>query len=313
MRGVRTARTLVIALLPLVFFIHEADTATTQGEAIFARAVQAAQKDAYPNYARYDVTVRFVNGTRRHVDTWETTEDLEHGTIIADIFTQEERRRPTTAEGANVVFTIGIQPVGPRAIGASPGSASTTMGFQSAPVNPERTGDPVGPVAFAVDQNFGLTPPRSYLVTHDVDAFVAGGSGFALIGHTGTERERYRVALLDDDGVTDHLALTPLRDPYHNRLRELWVDASTADVREAIVQGVGDHAPFDRIRWDVTFALKDGGTYVAAERALEPIDYGRGVLLSDARITFDQLTLSATSPFSTTFGISTRVQTLHDP
>jgi hypothetical protein len=297
----------------LACFIHEADTPTAQGDAIFARAEQAAEHGTYARYATYAVIVRFANGTHHIVDTWKTTEDIAHGNVIADVFTQEERRNPTTATGSNVTVGIGLQPSGPRAIGASPASENTTMHFQVASLNPQMTGDPIGPVAFAVDQNFGLTPPRSYQVTHDVDSFSDAGNGLMVIGRTGVPVARYHVTLLDADATTDHLALTPLRDPYHNRLRELWVDATTADVREAIVQGVGDRAPLDRIRWDVKFAQTGGATYIAEERALEPIDYGRGGVLRDATITFDQLALLPSSPFRYTFGISTPVQTVHDP
>lgn len=42
---------------------------------------------------------------------------------------------------------------------------------------------------------------------------------------------RYAVTLIDDDASTDHLALTPLRDPYHNRLREVWIDATTETMK----------------------------------------------------------------------------------
>jgi hypothetical protein len=299
----RSRTSLVIALLPLIAFVHEADTSTAQGEAIFARAVQAAEHEAYANDATYAVTVRFANGARHVTDTWNTTEDIAHGTVIADAFSQEERRRPTVDTNPNVTVGISLQSSG----GSNPAD------IQVASLNPQHTGDPVGPVAFAVDQNFGLTPPRSYQVTHDVSSFLAAGSGLVLIGHTATELERYRVTLLDADATSDHLALTPLRDPYHNRLRELWVDPTTAGVREAIVQGVGDRAPLDRVRWDVTFVQTGGATYVAEERALEPLDYGRGGQLRDARVTFDHLTLMPSSPFRTTFGVSTPVKTLHDP
>jgi hypothetical protein len=265
--------------------------------------VQAAEHETYANYATYAVTVRFANGARHVTDTWNTTEDIAHGNVIADVFSQEERRRPTVDTNPNVTVGINLQSSG----------GSTPVDVNVASLNPQISGDPIGPVAFAVDQNFGLTPPRSYQVTHDVESFAAAGSGLVLIGHTATELERYRVTLLDADATSDHLALTPLRDPYHNRLRELWVDPATAGVREAVVQGVGDRAPLDRVRWDVTFAPLGGATYVAEERALEPLDYGRGGELRDARISFADLALMPTSPFRTTFGISTPVKTLHDP
>jgi hypothetical protein len=310
-RVVRTARSVVCAVLVPLFFIHQTGTATAQAEAIFARAVHAAQSDARAPYATYDVAVAFANHGRRIVDTWATTEDITHEAILADAFTQEERRAPSVARGSNLVFTFGVQPNSSSAFGA--GSAGTPVTLTTSPVNPERTYDPIGPVAFAVDQDFGLTPPRSYLVTHDVASFAANADGLATIGRAGTQLERYRVSLVASDGSIAHLALIPLRDAYHNRLREIWVDLASDAVREAIVAGVGNRAPLEGVRWDVTFARKDGGNYVAEERALEPIDYGRAGRLENVIITFGNLSLTSQSPYANTFGISTPVQTIGDP
>jgi hypothetical protein len=310
-RGPGVARS-VIALGLLAFFAHAVDGADARAEALFARAVHAAQSDAHSHYATYDVRVSFTNGGRHHVDTWATTEDVTDATILADIFSQEERRAPTTPHGFNTVLTFGIPTAQQRSFGAT-GAPPSMLTMQTSPLNPERTGDPIGPVAFAVDQNFGLTPPHPYLVAHDVDTFAKAADGFAIIGRSGTEADRYRVSLLDDDGTVAHLGLTPLRDAYHNRLRELWVDATTAAVREAIVAGVGDRAPLDRIRWDVTFVRMDGGSYIARERALAPIDFGRGGQLENVVISYENVALTSTTPFASTFGIATPVQTIHDP
>ena len=302
-RVVKTARSLVVALLPLALFVHEADTSTTQGEAIFQRAVRVAENDSYADYASYSVAVSFVNGAHHVSDTWNTIEDIEHRAVIADVFSREERRSPSTPHGSNLRLSLSL----------SSGGLGDPAVYRSAPLNPPSTDDPIGPVAMAVDQNFGLTPPHTYHVTYDVDSLAATAPGFAVIGRSETQVARYRATLLDVNATTDHIALVPLRDPYHNRLREIWVDAETAHIREAVVTGVGDRAPLDHVRWDVTFARIGDATYVAEERALEPIDYGRDEQLRDARITFDQLALLAALPFPSTFGISTPIQTVHDP
>jgi len=289
-RAVRAARAVLVALVPalLLGFVHQTDTATGQGAAIFARAVQTAEAGAYPHYAHYLVDVSFANGSRHIHDAWDTTEDITHATVYADIFSKRERASPFVPHGINLQIG-GIV------------------------VNPERPDDPIGPVAFAVDQDFGLKPPHAYAVVYDADTFASDAEGLATIGHAGTELQRYAVTLLDADASTDHLALTPLRDPYHNRLRELWVDAKDATVQEAIVAGIGDRAPLDRVRWDVTFARDEGGTYVAEERALDALDYGKSGRLKNARVTFDDLTLESRFPFQFTLGIESPVQTQHDP
>jgi hypothetical protein len=293
------ARSIAIALLALVF-VHQSD-ATEQGTAIFRRAEGSALSEAHARYATYTVTVAFDDGSRHVTHTWETSEDLTHSVVFASIFSREERADPATPRGSNLKF------------GASLGSGGTPASYASRPVNAEQTDDPIGPVAFAVDQTFGLTPPRTYGVTHDVRSFDAAGDGIATIGRTLRDAERYRVALLDQTGGVEHLALTPLRDAYHNRLRELWVDELTATIREAIVQGVADRAPLDRIRWDVTFVQSAGSTYVSDEHALEPVVYGRGRILRDVHVRFADLTFGATLPFRYTFGVGTPIDAVHDP
>ncbi len=303
----RVARCVVL-LLPLLAFVHQTNTAAAQGEALFTRVVGVAESDAHAPYATYDVVVSFTNGERNVVDTWSTREDVTHASVMADAFTAEERSAPSMPHGFNIVARRKMQVSAPRSFDEG---ATATVGVTSKPVNPERTGDSVGPVAFAVDQNFGLTPPRSYIVAHDARTMADRSEDVATIGRTAADVGRYRVALLDQDGTMAHLGLTPLRDAYHNRLRELWVDSNAGYVREAIVQGVGDRAPFDRIRWHVDFERREGGSYVTQERALEPVEING--TLENLRITFANLALLPYSPFKYTFGISTPVRTLRDP
>ena len=304
----RVARSIVLGL-PLLAFVHMTATDTAQSEAIFKRAVAVAESDAHAPYATYDVVVSFTNGGRRIVDTWPTTEDLSHAAVLASAFTKEERDAPTAPHGINIVARRRVALAVPKSFGGDDPAAAGSI--RSAPVNPERTGDPVGPVALAIDQNFGLTPPRAYVVAHDASTIAGVAGNLTTIGQTGTSVERYHVALLETDGSIAHLGLTPLRDGYHNRLRELWVDIRAGYVQEAIVQGVGDRAPFDRIRWDVDFRRQDGGSYVASEQALDPISIDGS--LEHLQITFQNLALLSYSPLKYTFGIETPVRTLHDP
>ncbi len=57
----------------------------------------------------------------------------------------------------------------------------------------------------------------------------------------------------------------------------------------AIVAGIGDRAPLDAVRWRVDFAQLEGGTYLARETALAPIDFGKAGMLHDVTITFAEL------------------------
>lgn len=282
--------------------------AALPADAVFARAVAAVQNDAVAPFATYTVVVTITTGERRVVDSWPTTEDLRHGIVLASSFSDEERANPTSPRGINVAARRRF-PV--AAVGTLiPDLNATTRSVNSNPVNPDFA-DLVGPVALAVDQNFGLTPPRRYRVAGDERTMAAAGDELQVIGRTGTTVPRYRVVLLDADDHTTHLELTPLRDPYHNRLRELWVDTSTAHAREAIVEGIGDRAPFDRARWHVAYDRREGATYLTTASSLEPLHLGRST--TQIRIAFESLTLLSYSPIKTTFGIEAPVRYLRDP
>jgi hypothetical protein len=291
-------------------FVQQAPAPPSPGEALFARAVAVVESDGTSPYATYTVVVTVMTDGRRVVNSWQTTEDITHGVVLASSFSAEERANPTTPHGFNVVARRRFQLSAPRSFG--PGlDPAANLTLNSKPVNPERTGDVVGPVALAVDQNFGLTRPRAYRVANDDRTVVASAGELATIGRAGTTVLRYRVALLDTDGGLAHLELTPLRDPYRNRLRELWIDTGTAYVREAIVQGVGDRAPFDRARWHVTFDRHQGATYVTEAHPVEPLTIGG--TSPRINIEFENLSLLSQSPIKTTFGIEAPVRYLHDP
>ena len=261
-------------------------------------------------YATYTVVVTVASSERRIVSSWQTTEDIRHGIVLANSFSEEERANPTTPHGANIVAHRRILLSAPRNLNPS-SDPSAGLSLNSHPVNPDRTGDVVGPVALAVDQNFGLTRPRGYRVANDERTIVAAADELTIIGRSGSATPRYRVELLATDGGVAHLGLTPLRDAYHNRLRELWIDTDTAYVREAIVQGVGDRAPFDRVRWHVSFDRHAGATFVAEVHSVEPVAIGGS--LPHISIAFANLDLLSISPLQSTFGIKSPVRYLRDP
>ncbi len=278
-------------------------------DVLFARAVSVIENDARSAYATYTVVVTITTDDRRVVSSWQTTEDVRHAIVLASSFSEQEQANPTTPHGSNIVARRRIQLSAPRNLDPSVDAPNLTL--KSKPVNPGRTGDLVGPVALAVDQNFGLTRPRAYRVANDERTIAAGADELTLIGRTGTAAPRYRVALLDTDGAVAHLELTPLRDPYHNRLRELWLDTKTAYAREAIVAGVGDRAPFDRARWHVTFERREGATFVTEVHLADPLTIGGSS--PHISIEFEQLKLLPSSALEARFGIEAPVRYLRDP
>jgi len=307
-RAVRGFRGL--AALGALAFIHEAPAPPSPADVLFSRAVAVVESDARAPYATYTVVVTVTNDGRRAVSTWQTTEDIRHGVVLASSFSQEERANPTTPHGANVVAHRRIWFSSRRNL--NPGyDPTSSFVFKSNPVNPQRTGDSVGPVALAVDQYFGLTRPRGYRVANDERTIVASENELTIIGRTGTATPRYRVSLLDTNGAIAHLELTPLRDSYHNRLRELWMDTGTAYVREAIVQGVGDRPPFDRARWHATFDRHAGATFLTEVHSIEPLTIGK--TSPQITIAFENLNLLSLSPIKSTFGIEAPIRYLRDP
>jgi len=310
-RIIRTALRSASLLLITTGFIHQADMATVQGEAIFNHALAVAKNDGYSRYAQYDVVVTFTNGAH-HTDTWATTEDMVHASVYADIFSQQERANPTTPHGVNVGLSFGLQDADQRSPGANNGTPSTDTAVSVPLIKGGDTSDPVGPVAFAVDQNFGFTDPRPYVVVQEGETFSSRADGFTTIGHTGVEKDRYIVKLADTTGNVAHLLLTPLRDSTRNRLRELWVETDTGYVRQAIVEGVGNRPPISEGRFKVTFVRVQGGTYISTIQSIDTIHFGDDDDVTDLRFTFENLALMNTSP-KYSFGISTPEQTLHDP
>jgi hypothetical protein len=291
-------------------FVQQTPAPPAQADRLFSRAIAVVENDARAPYATYTVVVTVTNDGHRTVSSWQTTEDIRHGIVLASSFSQEERANPTTPHGSNVVAHRRIWLSAPRNL--NPGfDPSSSFTFKSNPVNPERTGDEVGPVALAVDQYFGLTRPRVYRVANDERTVAAGENELTIIGRTSTSAARYRVSLLDTrDGIA-HLELTPLRDAYHNRLRALWVDIKTAYVREAIVQGVGDRPPFDGARWHVTFDRQQGATFLTEAHSIEPLTIGK--TKPQVNIAFENLSLLSLSPITATFGIEAPVHYLRDP
>ena len=300
----------LLAALAAFAFVHQTPAAPSPAALLFARAVTVVENDARAPYATYAVVVSVTNDGHRVVNSWQTTEDITHGIVFASSFSDEEHTNPTTPHGINVVAHRRFQLSAPRSFSAGL-DPSANLSLNSHPVNPERTGDAVGPVALAVDENFGLTPPRAYRIANDERTIVAGADELAVIGRSGATVPRYRVELLDTENGVAHLELTPLRDPYHNRLRELWIDMQTAFVREAIVQGVGDRPPFDRARWHVTFDRRLGATYLTEARPLEALTIGH--TRPQISIAFENVNLLSHSPVKTTFGIEAPLHYLRDP
>jgi len=267
-----SARASTLALLLLATLgATPAPTGSVDAETIFANARKAWTDGAYPRYATYATVVDYHSGDHHVRRTWDPIEDLRHEAVFSRKFSREEEANP---------------PPPPRGVNI----AVPFLGN----LNPDKPDDPIGHVAFAIDQNYGLAPGQTRISAVDsISAFDAKGSTLTTIGRTGVFARTYDVRLIEtlagENGLQYHLGLTPLRDPSRNRLRELWVDGKTWLTQRAIVAGISNRAPLNEVSWRVDFRQVDGATYIAQETALADLDYGSDGTLHDVTISFEEL------------------------
>jgi hypothetical protein len=285
MRANVFSRTIVTLLLIATSMGAAPDTAPPSSSpdpnTIFDNVRRAWGAGAYPRYAEYVAVVSFHNAGRFVRRTWETTEDIRNGVVYSRPFSREEDAHPYTPHGINVNIPF--------------------LAFLS----PDHQPDPIGHVAFAIDQDYGLAPgERKFASVSASGAIDAQRSALPVIGRTGTIARDYAVSLIetttDAQGAEYHLGLQPLRDPARHRLRELWVDANTWLPEEAIVEGIGNRGPLNAVRWRIEYRQTDGGTYIARETALAPLQT-KYALLHDTTIAFGEVKLTS---HLTHFGLS---------
>ncbi|MBD5656918.1 MAG: hypothetical protein IAI50_17315 [Candidatus Eremiobacteraeota bacterium] len=88
----------------------------------------------------------------------------------------------------------------------------------------------------------------------------------------------YRVTRVGEETVAGqqamHLHLEPLREPYVNRLRDLWIDDATYRTVQLNVQGLLNGKPYDGVLWTVHYVIVDGRQYVQQIVADQPLRFG---------------------------------------
>jgi hypothetical protein len=273
------------------------NTNASEGERIFLAAQHVLSLQKYPPFASYDVRVEFLSHTRtgeyRVRNTWSTTENFANSTVFSRIFSDEEADNPYVRHGINV----GLQIFGN--------------------LNPEKPNDPMGQVAFAVDQTFGVSVQHTYGVATDVSDFAQDAQGLTVIGGTATQARRYKIVLTgtvqNETGSSYHHTLTPVVDPRRNRLRELWIATDTMEVQSAVVAGIGNRPPTTLVQWKIDFVTQGGLTFLSRETALAGLNYGTSGTLQQTVITFINLKTADHLPFQYTFGVSTPTQPVADP
>ena len=274
-------------------------TSAPDADAIFANVRKAWGEGAYPRIGEYVTVVEYHKDGRHLKHSWETTEDFRHNAVYSKLFSREQLNYMGDPDYR---INVGIPIIGML-------------------LNKPQPKDPIGHVAFAVDQDYGMAPVERHFSTPPSQyEFNAETSKLQVIGRTGTVARDYEVTLLetlrDVDGPEYHLALRPLRDPGRFRLRELYVDGTTWRAEEAVVAGVGNRAPLSTVQWRVEYRQVAGATYIARETALDDLDYGRAGVLRWVTISFQELKLgSKPARFGADFGLrnNTNDDPLHEP
>jgi len=280
-----------VIALALGIVLQTVPATPTGADALFAATRQARTQSGYAHYSVYATVVRFRFGDQPMTSTWDTIEDMRRRLVRSHALSREEGEHPHVPHGINFGVSAEVSPPAPAAPGApNTGAPGPTI---SHTVNPEPSTDPIGELTFAVDQDFGLAFDAAPITaTGDMSDVASSATVLPHIGSTGTIARTYEVTDLGDvadpAGMLHHLRLRPLRDPRRYRLRELWTDAKTSLPVRAVVAGIGNTAPLDAVDWRVEFIQLEGGTYVAREVALAPLETDSGKL-EDVTITFDEL------------------------
>ena len=259
-----------------------AQTPVADPQALYESARSAWAFTSYPRYAQYAVSVHYRNGDKSVSRHYDTLEDLRRSIVFPHAFSREEAANPSFPPGG------------------------VNIGILGATLNEPQSDEPIGPLALAVTYDFGLSRSPLATVVAQMGSEITAPSRLQVIGRSGTSARTYNVRLIDvlDGGKTYHLGLTPLRDPKHFRLREMWVSAGTYITQKILVAGNFARSPYTDVAWLIGFNQIDGGPYIASERAQGPLDFGDAGSLEDVTIAFEELKSTTALPPYGTVGIN---------
>ncbi len=193
-----------------------------------------------------------------------------------DDFSAQERERPAHPTGTNVDLTL-------------LGNAVVRLNHDVKPTNI------LGSPQLSPRFSFGLERPVR------VRPEAIDGSPLAVIGTVTATAKTYAIQILDTEKGSDgagivHLGLRPRRDPRSNRLRELWVDASTDRPVRAIVAGNFTEGPSLGVNWSIAFQTVGDVSYIATESALAPLSFSRTERYEHVVVSFVDLRPSSDPP-----------------
>ena len=142
---------------------------------------------------------------------------------------------------------------------------------------------------FATPTSPSQAPVASATVAPDPGT-PSGGDVLREIATVEAVSRDYSIALAGVESVRDvdafHLTLTPMRAPAVNRLRDLWVDATTYDTLRLAMRGLFRGKPYEDARWVVTYVKMDGRSYVQQIRTDDTLRFGLDRFVSGLQYDF---------------------------
>jgi hypothetical protein len=257
-------------------------SAAEAGETFYALARNALERQTYPSIVRYSITMTALDrGVPRTVDY--TALYLGRTDVVSvNRFSRQEKERPHVARGTNALFEVTL---------AMGGSATL---FRRQLNKSEIPTEILGVPDLAPNYTFGIartdrgvqpmgSPDPEYL---------------RVIGSVTTRQRTYRIAYTGPDHIGEadlaHLTLQPVRDPAHNRLREMWLDPRSCLPVRLRVAGNFTTGPTTAVPWTITYRNVDGSTYLEAESADAPLN-AAGRTYDGLKITFSEVQTGAPS------------------
>lgn len=249
-------------------------------ETIFEQARTAWSAMTYPSLVDYQIAVELKAAGRTRTDHYAGEVEPATGECRVHAFSAEEAANPYVPHGIDV--RIGLS-LGWGSGHGGPGvAAPPQVPVLSVNVNPTPPPVTFGTPDISPLYSFGMRAGQRHIASSD-DA-----SDLKTIGRILVLNRRYRVRLIERaplDGLDAyHLGLEPLADPGRDRLRDLWVDASSYDVLQARILGNFTDRPATTVPWLIRFVSINGATYIASETAEAP--------LPNRPLTFEEVTIS---------------------
>lgn len=262
--------------------------ATPNPYTIFAQARNVWEHQPYPPYLKYDVAVTVEEGGHNRSESYHSAYDATTGAIWVDPVSDYEIEHPASGKGVNVsVLFAQLSKAEPPEDFLGVPMLTPTFSFGMAPfvaVTPEDELTPMQIVA-QVRAAFHDPNPRTTLEPSPPPR----PGGLREIADITVFKREYIVTLVGIESVDGHacyhLALEPTHARHTYRLRDLWIDTTTAatiQLKEAInfKNGPGTDVP-----WTITFHSINGAQYIESESADAPMSY-KSLIYTNATVDF---------------------------